>query len=226
MFLRRSCLLLLLLVSVSTFAQRTNRTRESPGTGDPTERDVPWKFLGKEVVATPAPVMLYWLPATAKETEASPLLTSRPLFDGSARCVSYFVVLPGDAANAAKLPAGGERPLVVLTDSTGRVTRTVAAVHGAIPTAAVERAVSDELNVRDEAMYRDMTEARKLAPTDKNASIALYRKIWDDRCLFPMAGTVAQQALKDLGVIVKEPASAPLPDPNLMKPGLPSNPSH
>ncbi len=226
MLVRRSLILLLLLASVSAFAQRTNRSRESPGTGDPTDRDVAWKFLSKEVVATPSPVMVYWLPSTAKETETSRLLTSRRLYDAATRCVTYFVVLPGDTANAAKLAVTGERAMIVPTNSQGKVTQTVPAVHGAIPVANVERAVEDELNARDEAMYGGMAEARTLAPRNKNAAIALYRKIWDDRCLCPMAGTEAQRALKDLGVVVTEPAAAPLADPNLMEPGLPSKPSH
>jgi len=217
MSLRRSFAFLLLVATAAAHAQRSPY---APGTGDPTERAVPWKFIEQGSAAPKTPVVVYWLPATDKETNESPLLTSRVLFDGASRCVSFVIVQPKDAATIARLGAVGKQPTAVLTDGTGKVTRSVANVHGVLPPVAVEHAVRDELNGRDEAMYRDMTEGRRLAATDKSAAIALYRKVWDDRCLYPMAGTEAQHALKGLGVTVVEPPSTLLPDPNL-KPSVP-----
>ncbi len=73
-----------------------------------------------------------------------------------------------------------------------------------------------ELGARDEGMFRDITTARKRANAgEKDAAITLYRKIWDDRCLYPLAGQEAQGALKVLGVTVEEPPTTLLPDPNL-----------
>src|SRR5260221_3797879 len=52
-------------------------------------------------------------------------------------------------------------------------------------------------------MFRDITTARKRANAgEKDAAITLYRKIWDDRCLYPLAGQEAQGALKVLGMTV------------------------
>jgi hypothetical protein len=39
--------------------------------------------------------------------------------------------------------------------------------------------------------------------------------LWDERCLVPTAGTEAQHALKNLGVIVVEPPPHIAVDPNL-----------
>jgi len=213
MFLRRSLALVILLASVSAFAQRTGRTRSSPGTGAPEEL-VPWKFIEKGVAPVTSPVMLYWIPTSEKETNDSPMLTSHALFESASRCVSLVTVLPKDTEMLAKLKA--TPPEVIFTDAHGAITRRVANPR----VAAVERALHDELNARDEAMYHTMTDARRRAPGDKPAAIALYRKVWDDRCLFPTAGTEAQHALKELGVTVVEPPSTLAPDPNL-KPLLP-----
>jgi len=204
---------MILLASVSVFAQRTGRTQSSPGTGQPEEL-VPWKFIENGVATVTSPVMLYWIPASEKETNDSPMLTSHVLFEAASRCVGLVIVLPKDTEMLAKLKS--TPPIVVFTDAHGTIRRTVANPR----VAAVESALRDELHARDEAMYREMTEARRVASTDKPAAIALYRKVWDDRCLFPTAGTEAQHALKELGVIVIEPPSTLAPDPNL-KPLLP-----
>lgn len=211
---RRSLALLILLASASAYAQRTGRTSASPGTGQPEEL-VPWKFIEKGVAPITSPVMLYWIPASEKETnDDSPMVTSHTLFEAASRCVGLVIVLPKDAEMLAKLKATA--PEVVFTDAHGTITRTLANPR----VAGVEHALRDELHARDEAMYHAMTDARRLAATDKPAAIALYRKVWDDRCLFPTAGTEAQHALKELGVIVVEPPSTLAPDPNL-KPLLP-----
>jgi hypothetical protein len=86
--------------------------------------------------------------------------------------------------------------------------------------------LSDELNARDEAMYRDMRNAGEAARAGNNAAaIDLYKKIWDDRCLFPLAGTEAQRSLKALGVTVVEPPPVNAVDPQLKPPTAPNPPS-
>ncbi len=157
--------------------------------------------------------MLYWLPASLDETKKSPLLTSGVLIDDSLRCVSMLVVLPEDSATIEKLGATGKLPMAIVSDAHGKVIRTVPKVRGVLRPAAVEQALTDELRARDESMYREMTEARRLSASDKEASIALYKKIWEDRCLFPVAGNDAQRALKSLGVTVVDVPAPPPPDP-------------
>ena len=178
------------------------RGRYAPGTGNPDEHLVPWKFLPKGADLVKAPVVIYWLPATLAEVEHSPLRTSQELVDASARCIGLEIVTPDDAATIEKLGATGKQPMAVIVGSAGRVIRQVRPQ-------SVEQMLRDELSVRDDAIFRQLTEARK------TKSVDLYKKIWDDRCLYPLLGAEAQRALKDLGVIVTDTPALPPPDPNL-----------
>jgi hypothetical protein len=192
------------------------RPRFGPGTGNPDEHLVPWTFLGKGESIGKGPIVVYWLPSTADEMKRSQLLTSRPLLEDSTRCVRLQVVLPADVTNVEKLGATGKLPAAVLVDREGKVVRRVDNVRGALPTAAVEQMVSDELSSRDRAVFPEITEARKRAAAgDKDGAIDLYKKVWDDRCLFPLIGAEARRALKGLGVIVREDPTPPPADPNL-----------
>jgi hypothetical protein len=214
-----------LLLVPHLFAQsRRGGARSGPGTGDPYERLVPWHFLEKGGAFVDAPLVLYWLPASSKETERSTLLTSQELLRDADRCLSFEIVLPEDRATIEKFGETGKVPAVVLADASGAVLRRVESVGGRIATASVEKMVRDEFDSRGEAMYATMIEARKrVANGDKRGAIDLYRKLWDQRCLAPAAGSEAQQSLKNLGVIVVEPPAHIALDPNLMpapaKPG-------
>jgi hypothetical protein len=191
--------------------------RGGPGTGNPDEHLVPWRFAEKGAPLATAPtIALYWLPASSDEMQKSALLTSRALLEAELRCVSLLVVLPDDASTIEKLGAAGKLPTAVLMNSEGVVIRRAESVRGVLRPAAVEQIVSDELGARDETMYHDMAEARKRVGTgDSDGAIRLYKKIWDDRCLFPLAGIEAQRALKLLGVTVVE-----VPKPLAADPGL------
>jgi hypothetical protein len=208
--LRRSFFLLaILFLTPYLFAQR----RGGPGTGNPDEHRVPWKFLEKDAIVDKTPITLYWLPASLDETKRSPLMTSRVLLENSMRCVGLEIVLPENVATIEKLGATGKGPTAVVADAQGNVIRRI---RDLFRVEAVEQILVDELAARDEAMYRQMTEANRAAGAgEKEAAIGLYKKIWDDRCLYPIAGNDAQRALKKLGVIVQEAAAAKPPDPYL-----------
>ncbi|HEX7420963.1 MAG TPA: hypothetical protein VF505_13825 [Thermoanaerobaculia bacterium] len=134
----------------------------------------------------------------------------------SARCLGLQIVQPDDAATIEKLGATGKLPMALIIDRDGRVIRQVNNTRAALSPRSVEQMATEELNARDDQVSRELTEARKSASAgEKKKSIDLYKKIWDDRCLYPLAGTEAQRALKDFGVIVKEAAAPPLADPNL-----------
>jgi hypothetical protein len=209
-----SCLLLLPL---HAFAQsRRGGARSGPGTGDPYERLVPWHFLEKGGAFLDAPLVLYWLPASSKETERSPLLGSEELVRDADRCLSFEIVLAEDRATIEKFGETGKLPAAVLADAKGTVLRRVESAGGRLPIASVEKMVRDEFDSRGEAMYAMVIEAKKhVANNDKQGAIDLYRKLWDERCLVPTAGREAQQALKNLGVIVVEPPAHIAIDPNL-----------
>ena len=204
MLRRPFCLLAILVLTPYLFAQR----RGGPGTGNPDEHRVPWKFLDKDSIVEKRPITLYWLPASADEVSRSRLMTSRSLLENSTRCIGLEIVLPENVAMIEKFRGA----TAVVADAQGNVIRSISAARPE----AVEQLLTEELAKRDEAMYRQMTEANRAAGAgEKDAAITLYKKIWDDRCLYPIAGSDAQRALKKLGVVVQETAEARPPDPYL-----------
>ena len=223
----RFVLLLILIVALPLTAQSRGgqRSRSGPGTGNPEEQPPPWRFVEKGAPPVTTPLTLYWLPLSNAEMDRSPLLSSRILYDGSRRCVALEAIVPDNAALVEKLGVTGRLPAAVLIDSHGAVIRRAENVSGVLRSSAVEQMVSEELNARDEAMFRNIIEAKQHAAAgDKEKAIDLYRRVWDERCLFPTAGQEAQSALKALGVIVKETPVPPPPDPNLRV--TPANPPH
>jgi hypothetical protein len=223
-----ACAVLLLLVAAPQVSAQRQPRRGGPGTGNPEEHLVPWKFIEKDVPPRTTPLTLYWLPASKDDTERSPLMASTALFEAATRCVDFQIVLPGSAAVVEKLGAAGKVPAALLADRDGHILRRADNVHGVLRADEVERMLNSELAARDEAMYREMREAsREASAGNKSAAIALYQKIWDDRCLFTLAGTEAQRALKALGVVVQEPPAVHPQDPNLRPstpPGAPAPP--
>jgi hypothetical protein len=206
-----------LLMPLHAVAQsRREGVRSGPGTGDPYESLVPWHFLEKGGPFVDAPLVLYWLPDSLKETERSPLLSSQELVRDADRCLSFAIVAPDDHITIEKFGETGKLPAAILADAKGAVLRRVERVSGRPAVASVEKMVRDEFAARGEAMYARMIEAKKrVASGDKPGAIDLYRKLWDERCLFPVAGTEAQQSLKNLGVVVVEPPPHIAVDPNL-----------
>ena len=210
-----ACISLLLFVP-PLFAQRQGGGRSGPGTGNPDEHLVPWKYLPKNGELIKQPIVLYWLPASQDEVKRSSLLTSRALLEANERCVGLQIVVPDDAVTIEKLGATGKLPMAILTDAQGRVIRSVSGARGNLALSAVEQALAQELRTQDDVVFRQLTEARTAASNgDTKAAIDLYTKIWDNRCLYPLVGSEAQHRLKDLGVTVHETPAPPPADPNL-----------
>jgi hypothetical protein len=114
-----------------------------------------------------------------------------------------------------------------LVDREGKVLRTTEKVKGTLRVEAVEKMLADELSIRDDAMFKKMSEAmHQGAAGDTAAAIALYKQVWDERCLFPLAGAEAQRSLKSLGVVVTETATRAPTDPYLPKPAPKTDTSH
>jgi hypothetical protein len=204
-----------LLVLASPLRAQSGR-RSGPGTGNPDEHLVSWKFLPRGDDLVKGPLVLYWLPASLEEVQRSPLRISQTLLEDATRCVGLEIVVPDDAVTIEKLGATGKIPMALIVDEHGSVIRKIENARGILRSASVEQMVADELSVRDEAVYQKLTEAKKSARLgDKGRAIDLYQKIWNDRCLFPLVGSEAQRALKDLGVVVRDIATPPPVDPNL-----------
>lgn len=165
---------------------------------------VPWKVLNPGDEPAKGALILYWLPATAEEIKRSELLASRPLTLWAAQCVGMQVIRPDDEAMIEKLGETGKLPAAVLAENNGRLLASVDATKGGIRLSAVEKMVRDELATREGALEKLLDDARKSAPADKDAAAALYKQVWEQRCLFPRKGRDAQKALKKLGVAVED----------------------
>ncbi|HJW94331.1 MAG TPA: hypothetical protein VJ901_12010 [Thermoanaerobaculia bacterium] len=205
--------LLLASLTLPLAAQSNNRGRNGqrigPGSIDEIDPNVAWKFLQDNAVLHEKAITVYWLPPSLKEAQKSPLMTSKSFLAATTRCVDFEIVLPERTAPIAKLFPSGPPPLALMVDREGKV------IRGVSTTKDIEKMVSIELDARDEAMLHTMTEADAQVRAGNNAAaIELYKKIWDDRCLFTFAGAEAQRALKRLGVTVAEPApKSPQPPP-------------
>jgi hypothetical protein len=222
------CISLMLLTTGQARAQSRRggggrRRSSGPDEGSADEHLAPWKIVGKDAAVEKGSLSLYWLPASQKEMERSEARRSHALIGDSLRCVSLQVVLPENASTIELLGATGKLPTALLVNGQGTVIRRVENVRGHLPLASVERMVTDELAARDETMYHQMSEARARASAgDKDGAIDLYKTVWNDRCLFPLAGEESQRALKALNVEVHEVPVPLAADPQLKKAPPPS----
>lgn len=170
---------------------------------------VPWKVLNDGAARAKGSLIVYWIPLSRDDMKHSELLTSRPLTIYASQCVGMQLVRPDDQETIEKLGATDRLPIVVLTDASGRGIAKVEPERGMLRVASVERMVRDELDVREQALIAALEDARKkLGAGERQAAIELYRKCWDQRCLFPRRAKEAQKALKKLGVAVEEDGAA------------------
>lgn len=155
---------------------------------------VPWKILGHGAHVD-APLILFWIPDSASAMRRSPLLTSEPLTRFAARCVAMRVVRFDDAPRLATLGVATPLPVALLADSKGRVIASVTADD----VADVEDLVRDELDTRAFQADSMLETARDHADAGRrDAALALYREVWEARCLCPRQGKLAGRALKKL----------------------------
>ena len=189
---------LLVAITLLTVALPVAAQRGRPGTGNPDVQLVSWKYLDKTAELPKGPFVVYWLPATMKDIEQSPLFKSKPLLEDATRCIDFEIVSPDDTRL-------GVRPPAALIIEDGKVARQIASASPK----DIERMVSDAIDASEDAVLKELQRARK------EKSVDLYKQIWDDRCLYPLIGLEAQRGLKELGITVIEPPSTLMPDPNL-----------
>lgn len=160
---------------------------------------VPWEVL-EAGARVDAELILFWVPATSEELRRSPLLTSDALTLFSSRCVAMRVVRLDDGARLAALKVNGEVPLAVLSDGEGNVIGRVEAEDGRLSVTEVEELVSDELDRRAAEADALLDRARDRAEAhDDEAAVAIYRKVWEERCVCPRQGRAARKALRRMG---------------------------
>ena len=160
---------------------------------------VPWKVLeaGDDVRAS---LVLYWVPASREELRHSDLLTSEELTLYSSQCVAMRVVRFDDWPMLDKLDIEGQLPVAVLADATGgRVIARVDSKEGALVVDDVEAMVRDEIDRRTSEADELLDHAREKADAgETDDAIALYRLVWERRCVCPRQARDAQRALKRL----------------------------
>jgi hypothetical protein len=159
---------------------------------------VPWEVVepGSDV---DAPLILFWLPASAEELRRSELLVSRDLALFSAQCVAMRVVPVHDDVRMARLAADEVLPLAVLTDRHGEVVGRVASDGAELLVAAVEELVREELQRRAADADARLDRASERAQADDvGSAVALYESVWNDRCVCPRQGRDAGRALRKL----------------------------
>lgn len=191
----------------AAFAQRSEAPvrRGGPGTGNPDVQLVPWKYLQGDTLVHDAPVTLYWLPANNGQVTQSPLLDDKDLLNAATRCVAFEIVMPERTAVIEKLGETGKVPAVLIIDREGKMLRKFENPNGELMTRDVEKLLTAELGGRDEAMFRSMISAGAEATAGRTQNaINIYQKIWDNRCLYPLAANEAKRALAELGVKVTD----------------------
>jgi tetratricopeptide (TPR) repeat protein len=174
---------------------------------------VPWKTVAANDKPLSTPIVVIWFPADADEIDQSELNVSRMLTLYSAQCVGLQLVKPDDAATIAKFDVVTKRPIVLLV-ADGKVKDHVGPTGHAITVSSVENMIHHELYLRETALDALMETAKTQSSTNKDAAIAAYQRVWEQRCLVPRQGRDAQKALKRLGVSVKD-AELRSADPDL-----------
>lgn len=160
---------------------------------------VPWKVLKPGDAPSKSALVLYWIPTSADEMRRSELLTSRALNVVASHCVAMQVVRSDDEATIERLGAEGKLPMVVMCDADGVQVAVIESAEGVLRTADVERIVLAELDERAAEADRLLDEAKAKADAgDREGAIAIYRRVSDQRCLWPRQGKDAARALRKL----------------------------
>src|SRR3954466_7431886 len=150
------------------------------GGNNPPVYNVPW--LPKPA-AQPGGLVLYWFPASNAELANSSLLHSRQLSIFSGQCVAMQLA-DTKVANADKLIGESKLPVAVLAKSDGTPINKVENTNGKLKVADVEKLVDTELKQREGALDGQMKDAAgKVKAGDKDAAIAEYKTVLDQKCL-------------------------------------------
>lgn len=166
--------------------------------GDSYVSFVPWKLLQPSDEPAHEKLILYWIPATREELRRSELLTSRELMQASTQCVAMQVIRPDDDDRMHALDVD-ELPAAILVDEEGHELGRVEEDDGALNANDVESIVRDALDARLSAAEAMLDEAQsKLDGGDVAAAVALYERVWDERCACPRQANEAKRALKKL----------------------------
>jgi len=163
---------------------------------------VPWQVAEGEATRHQG-LILYWFPASAEEVKISPLRTSRTLAILSGQCVA--MQLAGAGSPIGKQLDVQGAPETVLATPAGASLGRVAGENGRLDVGAVEKLVSDEVKRREDAIKKQLDDAKaKSKAGEAEAATELFKSVWAERCLFPRKAKDAAKELKKLGAPVAE----------------------
>jgi tetratricopeptide (TPR) repeat protein len=175
---------------------------------------VPWKLMNATDSPAAGGLVVYWFPASENELKNSSLRNSRILALYAAQCVTMGVA---DAATALgpRFAADEKLPVAVLAQSDGKVIGKAQGEAGKLKVGQVEKLLEAEMKQRETGVKAIMNAAKDAAKRgEKDAAIAQYRSVVDQKCLFPKQAKDAANELKKLGVTGLQPvADAPTFDP-------------
>jgi len=158
---------------------------------------VPWKPAS---TAPSAGLVLYWFPASQKEIDNSSLKQSRILSLYASQCVAMQLANT-QYPTAAKLIGESTLPVAVLAKPDGTPINKVENASGKLKVADVEKLVDSEMKTRKSAISGQMKDAAdKVKAGDKDAAIAIYKEVAEQKCLFKKEANDASKELKKLGV--------------------------
>src|SRR5438094_5181978 len=155
---------------------------------------VPWK-----APSTPPAggLVLYWFPASQKEIDNSSLKQSRILSLYASQCVAMQAAKTDQLPNADKLIGESKLPVAVLAKADGTPINKVENTSGKLKVTDVEKLVDSEMKTRKSAIGGQMKDAAdKVKAGDKDAAIAIYKEVAEQKCLFKKEANDASKELK------------------------------
>jgi tetratricopeptide (TPR) repeat protein len=170
---------------------------------------VPWKALRGGETLDAGGLVLYWFPASPNELKNSSLRNSRALSVYASQCVTMGVADIGEALGH-QFAVDEKAPVAVLAQSDGKIIgKAQGGPDGKLRVEQVEKLLEGEIKQREAGLKQSISAAKDAAKRgEKEAAIAQFRSVVDQKCLFPKQAKDAANELKKLGVA----GVAPVPD--------------
>lgn len=166
---------------------------------------VPWRVLKPEDPPLTTPLIVYWFPASMDQAKTASLNNSRLLTIYAAQCVGLQLVTPDDTATIEKWGVKDKLPLALLAGDGKEVAHVLGDDGGVVQVSDVENMIHHELYNRGAALQSQLDDGEAKAKAgDHDGAVAVYQKVWEQRCLAPDKGRAAQKALRRLGVRVAD----------------------
>lgn len=188
-----------------------------PGAPEMQTYPVPWRLVQPADPPLTQGLVVYWLPSSQKELEASSLRFSQTLAGYAQQCVTMNIV--DQRMPLGQKIAGAEKlPVAVLAQPDGTVIGKAESKNGFLKVDQVEKLVESEIKKRESAIKEKMDDAKARAKSgDNQVAVQELREVYEQKCLFPKRAKDAAKELKKLGVtdVADVPDSVNL-DPKVM----------